>query len=241
MLVEIGKYGIFEDKVRCAPILQAIAGGQYDYFLIAGSSARVRDTKTGYFRFVINDDKDIKALTEDIRGLLHRFIVVDSSSEESWRALFPHAEYNYFRMSVVTNDLLPSLPASRWPRDVQIVPMDESWAELVIASCACEEFPADSIRSQIKENLSLGLMWKGKQSGFYSKHLNGEMGPFWVAPELRLRGFGTLLKQEYLRKYLVDNAIGFGLITVENEAIIKTNESLGIRLLEKNILHLTVR
>ena len=232
---------ILKETLRCAPILQALADGKYDSLMHVGSSLRVRDKKSGYFRFVINHAEDIRVLTKGISGFLHRLIVVDADYEDSWRTILPDAEYKHYKMSVVTTDTLLSLPQTKWPKDVCIVPMDRSWEELVISLCADDEFTAESLRNQIKENLSLGLVWEGKRAGFYSKHLNGEMGPFWITPGAHRRGFGTILKQEYLREFLKDNAIGFGLIDPDNAAIIKINESMGIQVLDKEILHITVR
>ena len=233
--------GILSDRMRCAPILQAMTDEQYDHFMVVGESIRMRDRKTECFRFIINDAKDIPELVCDIADLLHRFIVVDSDSEENWRMIFPEAEYKQFKMSVNMRKIPRSVLNKQLPDEIQIVPMDESWDELVIEMSACDEFPAESLKRQLRENLSLGLIWQGKRVGFHSKHLNGEMGPLWVSPEVRGKGFGMLLIQEYQQEHLKESKIAFALMDIDNHVSIKVTENLGIPIYKKNILQVTTR
>jgi len=227
--------------VRYAPILKAIADEHYDQLVVWGLSAGVHDTKTGYHRFVINDESDIPILADKITGSVRRFIAVDADYEDCWREIFPDAVYTRYRLAVGYADVLRSFPDTPVPDDIQIVRMDESWDDLVTGLFADDEFPADSLKRQLRENLSLGLMWQGKRAGFHSMHLNGEMGPLWIAPEARGRTYGSLLIREYMRMFLKENSISFALVDKENEPALKIINNLGIRLLDKDVLHVTLK
>ena len=232
---------ILSDTVRCAPVISAALSGQNDYFLQARESVRVRETKCGYFHFVINRPEDIETLTVDIRSFLRRFIAIDAEYEGAWRELFPEAEYRRFRLHVITRHMLSPRMDRSLPEDMQIVPMDNSWDELVVKLCADEEFTAEHLSEQLRCNLSRGLLWRGERAGFISTHLNGEIGPMWILPECRYRKFGAILLWEYLSEFFKTNKIVFGLSAPENHASAKMMENLGFQVLEKDILHITKR
>ena len=230
---------VFSDDIRYAPVMSAVVSGQNDYFMQSGASVRVRDKKNGYFRFVINSAEDIEKLTEGLDDILHRIIAIDAGYEAVWRELFPEAVYKQFRLTVVTRQKLRPHKGRSLPNDMRIVTMDKSWDEFVIKLCEDEEFTADMLRSQLRNNLSLGLLWRGERAGFISTHLNGELGPLWISPIFRGRGLGTTLMREYLKIYFEKNPIVFGLSAPENRASAKIMKSLGFQELDKNILHIT--
>ena len=230
---------IISDTVRCAPVLSALSCDQYDYFMTAGPSVRVRDKRSGYFRFVIEDAEDIPRLTDGVMPLLSRIVVVDTAHEDIWRDLLPGAEFKRYRLTSVTRDMLRPPPVM--DIDTKIVSMDESWYDLAIKLCEDEEFTAESLKAQFRENLSLGLIWHGERTGFISTHLNGELGPLWIDPKTRGNGLGTVLMGEYLRRYLCENEIVFGLSGLENIASARIMENLGFNTHEKDILHIMAK
>jgi len=171
---------------------------------------------------------------------LNQIIAIDAEYEEIWRELFPQAKYKYFRLNVITRQMLRPYPDRLLPEDAKIVPMDRSWDALVIDLCEDMEFTADMLRRQLRQNLSLGLLWRGERVGFISTHLNGELGPLWISPLCRGRNLGTMLMREYLYEYFEKNPIVFGLSAPENHASARIMENLGFQELGNNVLLITL-
>ena len=230
---------MFTGIVRDAPVIAAIINGKNDYFMISGSSVRVRDLRSGYFRFIINAEEDIERLTKNILPELDRVIAVDEGYEKNWRILFPDANFRHFRLTVLTRDMFNPLPDIKLPEEMQTVHIDESWEPLILELCEDEEFSADDLRCQLRENLSLGLMHRGERIGFMSTHLNGETGPLWIAPEYRSGNLGTAFLRDYFCEYLKSNAVAFALSEPENHATARIMEKLGFRIWDKYVLLIT--
>lgn len=232
---------ILSDTVRCAPVLAVLQDGQYDSFRIAGKSMRLRDSKSGYFRYVINDEADIAPLTEDILGRACYIIAVDEQYEDVWRERLPNAKIRHFRLTSITYDMLRRHPEKWLPDDIDIEQIgDGAWGDLIAGMCADDEFDEWSLRQQLDENLSLGLTCKGERIGFLSTHLNGEFGPMWISPEFRGMSLGTSFLREYLAMYLEDKPIGFGLSDPANFASAKMMINSGFQEYDKHVLHITL-
>jgi GNAT superfamily N-acetyltransferase len=133
------------------------------------------------------------------------------------------------------------LPDIKLPEEMQTVHIDESWEPLILELCEDEEFSADNLRCQLRENLSLGLIHRGEMVGFMSTHLNGEAGPLWVAPEYRSENLGTAFLRDYLCEFFKSNTVAFGLSAPENHASARTMEKLGFKVWDKYVLLITNR
>ena len=232
-----------EDKLRRAPVLRTLASGEYDSLMSAGRSVRIRETRSGYYFFTVDDAGDIPELTDDIKadGGVKRFIAVDSECENVWRGIFPDAEYRYFNMTVITPETLrPPYDDIRLPGDVRMTETDDSWDELIIGVCADEEFTPELLKRQFRENLSAGLVSDGKKIGFVSTHLNGELGSQWISPEFRGKGIGQILLYNYLNEYFKSNPIGFALCAPHNAGAKKMVLNLGFSILDRQALLITV-
>jgi len=227
---------VFTDIVRDAPVITAIIDGQNDYLMVSGSSIRVRDVRSGYFHFIIGAGEDIETLTKSVLPELDRVIAVDEGYEKIWRRIFPGAMVRRFRMTVLTRDMLCPLPDIKLPEEIKTVRIDESWEPLILDLCKDEEFTAVALRSQLRENLSLGLMHRGEKIGFMSTHLNSEAGPLWIAPGYRSGNLGTAFLRDYYCEYFKSNAVAFALSEPENHATVRIMEKLGSRIWDKHVL-----
>jgi len=229
---------LFADTVRDAAVLYTLYNGEYDSYMQIGSSVRVRDIRSGYFRFVIGDGDDIKKLTEDVSGYI---IAVDARHEDIWRECLPEAVIKRYRLIAATRDMLRRPVDKTLPEKAEFVWMDESWDDFVIEKNTDEEFTADVLRQQIRVHGGVGLLMDGERAGFMMQHLDGEMGPIWVKKEFRNMGFAAWLTWEYLDECLKKNPIIYGLIDPENPAPQKVTRELGFKSLEDDVLHITVR
>lgn len=231
---------ILSDPVRCGPVLAVRESGAFDNFKIQGSSARIRDLRSGYFFFVINNEADIAPLTNDIVEELRFAIAVNEEFETEWKRLFPKAVCRRMCMAVAKREWLADIEDVPLPEGYTIVRMDETWDELVIDLFSDGEFTPAALSHQLRTNQSLGLLFGEKRVGFISMHLNGEIGPVWISAEHRGGGLGTLFLGKYIRELTSDKETVYALFDPSNMSSSRMGEKAGFKMPDKCVLHITV-
>lgn len=123
-------------------------------------------------------------------------------------------------------------------RKIEIKPLDMKCFQVI-----CEQYHFMDDPSYIEERIEKGCFYgaflEGELAGFMGMHAEGSMGMLEVLPKYRKRGVAMALEADYINRLLQIDRIPFGQIVEGNEASMKLQEKLGLRISKEKLYWLT--
>lgn len=195
----------------------------------------IKDKKSGVYMISAVDEESGKAmlsgLSEDEKSKIGALVV----HNVNLFADMEDAENNGFSLgqgcfqAVYTRCV--TLPVCK---DIEIKQLDESYTDIV-----CEHYHMAKDKEFATEKLRLGVMYgifvNHQLAGFVGQHEEGSMGMLEIFPKFRRSGLAAAIESFTINRILSEGRIPYCQIFDDNEASLKLQEKLGLRISKEKL------